>query len=80
MDTDSPKKALLEAREIVGGAVGLGRLLGISSQAVSQWEQVPAPRVLEVERATGVSRHRLRPDIFGPLTPAAAAHAEGAAA
>jgi Putative antitoxin of bacterial toxin-antitoxin system, YdaS/YdaT len=31
-----------------------------------RWEQrrVPTERVLEIERATGISRHDLRPDIY----------------
>jgi DNA-binding transcriptional regulator YdaS (Cro superfamily) len=37
----------------------------ITSQAISQWREVPAHRVLEVEAITGLSRHDLRPDIFG---------------
>ena len=37
----------------------------ISPQAISQWDKVPAKRVLEVEKITGISRHVLRPDIFG---------------
>lgn len=58
--------ALDEAKKAVGGNTGLARALapGISPQAISQWKQVPAERVLEVERATGVGRHRLRPDIY----------------
>ena len=63
------KSALLRAKKAAGGNSGLGRLLGISSQAVSQWERIPADRVLDVERATGVSRHELRPDIYqGPAS------------
>lgn len=47
------------------GRVGdLAEALKISSPAVSQWERVPAERVLDVERITGVSRHDLRPDIY----------------
>lgn len=40
--------------------------LGIVASALSKWERkrVPAERVLEVERATGISRHDLRPDIY----------------
>lgn len=49
-----------------GGATKLGRALGISHQAILKWPKVPATRVLEVERITGVSRHELRPDVFGP--------------
>lgn len=40
--------------------------LGLTSQAVYQWRRVPAERALEVERLTGISRHKLRPDVFGP--------------
>lgn len=43
----------------------LARMIDLSVQAVSQWDEVPAERCLAVERATGVSRHVLRPDIYG---------------
>lgn len=58
-------EALDIAKQKAGGAAGLARLLGnITGQAVSQWQRVPASRVLDVERATGVSRHDLRPDLY----------------
>ncbi|MEW5709803.1 MAG: Cro/CI family transcriptional regulator [Pseudomonadota bacterium] len=56
------------AIKIAGGQSALARALKISPQAVQQWaatNRVPASRVLEIERLTGVSRHALRPDIFG---------------
>jgi hypothetical protein len=57
--------ALEAARLKFGGDSGLARALGdISSQAVSQWRRVPALRVLQVERASGISRHSLRPDLY----------------
>ncbi len=56
--------ALIRARKAIGCNAKLGRALGISGQADSQWDRVPAERVIEVERATGVSRHELRPDIY----------------
>lgn len=33
---------------------------------ISKWEngRIPAERVLDVERITGIPRHRLRPDIY----------------
>ena len=46
----------------------LSRNLGITPGAVSQWRRVPAERVLEVERITGVSRHDIRPDIYPQAT------------
>jgi len=42
----------------------LAEALGISRQAVQQWEWVPEDRVLEVEEATGVHRSLLRPDLY----------------
>jgi hypothetical protein len=38
----------------------------LTVQAVAQWESVPADRCPEVEKATGVARDVLRPDIYGP--------------
>ncbi|KQS76831.1 CI repressor [Rhizobium sp. Leaf384] len=49
-----------------GSASELARKLSISPPAVLQWRHVPAGRVLAVEDITGISRHHLRPDIFGP--------------
>jgi DNA-binding transcriptional regulator YdaS (Cro superfamily) len=49
----------------VGSASELARQLGITPAAVLQWDKVPASRVLEVERISGVSRHDVRPDVFG---------------
>lgn len=81
--------ALNKAKENAGGSVALAVALSaagpkLTSQAVSQWKRVPAERVIEVERLTGVSRHELRPDVFGPAAPdtlpAAAPATEGAAA
>lgn len=48
-----------------GGVVALGKALGLSKGAVSQWRRVPVERVIAVEKLTGVSRHDLRPDVFG---------------
>lgn len=58
--------ALDEAKKVVGGNTALSRALqdAVSPQAISQWKQVPAERAIEVERVTGVSRDRLRPDIY----------------
>ena len=65
-------KALREAVENVGGQAEFARLIGITAQAVSQWDEVPPLRVLAVERVSGVSRHKLRPDLY-PLEEAARA-------
>lgn len=56
------------AKVKAGGPAALAKKLGdVSPQAVSQWKKVPAERVLDVERITGISRHELRPDVFGEV-------------
>lgn len=37
--------------------------LGVTRGAVVKWDKVPAERLPEIERITGISRHDLRPDI-----------------
>lgn len=59
-------EALERAIKAVGTAGDLAAGLKITAQAISQWEQVPPLRVLEVERLTGVPRHDLRPDLYPP--------------
>jgi DNA-binding transcriptional regulator YdaS (Cro superfamily) len=41
------------------------RGIKITPQAISQWKRVPADRAILVEVITGISRHELRPDVFG---------------
>lgn len=57
--------ALDQAKAKCGNAKSLAERLGITPQALSQWKRVPVERVLSVEKVTGISRHDLRPDIFG---------------
>jgi DNA-binding transcriptional regulator YdaS (Cro superfamily) len=47
-----------------GGVRALGRLLKINYQAIQQWEKIPAARIVEIERLTGVAREMLRPDLY----------------
>lgn len=49
-----------------GRASRLAEFLQMFPSALSQWVQVPAERVLDVESHTGISRHDLRPDLYGP--------------
>ena len=42
----------------------VARELGITHGAVSQWRRVPAERVLDVSRITGIPKEDLRPDIY----------------
>jgi DNA-binding transcriptional regulator YdaS (Cro superfamily) len=54
----------------VFGALGsksrFARALGITPQSVQKWTRVPPYRVLVVEKATGIPRHRIRPDLYPP--------------
>ena len=62
------RQAVLDACDIAGGQTALARGLGLRSQgSISNWiarGRIPAERVLAVEALTGVSRHKLRPDIY----------------
>jgi 4-hydroxyphenylacetate 3-monooxygenase len=70
--------ALTEAIKAAGGTAALARSVGTTPQAVSQWRRVPARRVIAVETASGVSRQRLRPDLYPNRFGGAASGGEGA--
>jgi len=60
---------LSQAVEAAGGVGKLAASIGVAQNVVSNWRKrgkVPAEHVLAIEAATGVSRHLLRPDVFGP--------------
>ncbi len=57
-------QGLDEAIRVAGGISELARRIGISQPSVSNWERIPAERVLSVEAATGVTRSVLRPDLY----------------
>jgi DNA-binding transcriptional regulator YdaS (Cro superfamily) len=58
------REVMRELRSKRGALSQLAVELGVTAQAVHLWEVVPIQRVLEVERITGISRQRLRPDYF----------------
>lgn len=60
----SPPDPVQLAAEKAGGIVKLSLALGLSRGACSQWRRIPAERVLEVERLTGIPRETLRPDLY----------------
>jgi DNA-binding transcriptional regulator YdaS (Cro superfamily) len=62
-------EALREAIKIAGSQNALATALGISQAHIWNWLNrdklvPPAKYVLDIERVTGVSRHRLRPDLY----------------
>ena len=54
--------------------VDVAHVAAVNKSTVTRWLQkrIPAERVLEVERITGVPRHELRPDIYPPQSHEAA--------
>jgi TorA maturation chaperone TorD len=55
---------LERAIDAAGGVAELARKIGIAQPSVSNWNRVPAQRVIAVEGVTGVSRKILRPDLY----------------
>ena len=49
-----------------GNASKLAREAKVPRQCLYLWDRVPAEHVLTLERVTGISRHRMRPDVYGP--------------
>ena len=64
----TPKDALKAAAKAAGGSLTkLGAMLEppCTGPAISQWDKVPPERAIQIERATGVPRAALRPDLWG---------------
>lgn len=53
-------------RDNRGKQIRLAERLGLQPSTVSQWKSVPPHHALEIEDFTGISRHDLCPDVFGP--------------
>jgi len=49
--------------------IDLARKIDVDKGTVTRWAQkgIPAARVLDVERVTGIPRQKLRPDFFGKV-------------
>lgn len=66
------KDPLTRAIEFFGSQQAMADALTIKSPSISGWRQagrVPAERCAAIEQLTNgaVTRHDLRPDVFGPL-------------
>lgn len=61
-------EALIEVRQAFASQEEMAAYFNVAQATVSRWltqsKQLPAEHVLRAERATGVSRHALRPDIY----------------
>jgi DNA-binding transcriptional regulator YdaS (Cro superfamily) len=56
-----------EAIDAIGGVAAVAAKTGISIQAIYKWKRsgIPPSRAIQIEALSGISRHQLRPDIFG---------------
>jgi len=56
-----------EAVQIAGGQTALAKIVGVKQPTIFKWLKrgvIPPRKVLAVEKATGVSRHKLNPFIY----------------
>lgn len=53
-----------QAIQAVGSVSELARKIGISQPSVSNWNRIPAERVVSIEAVTGIDRSVLRPDLY----------------
>lgn len=60
----SRRTPIEKAAAAAGSKSELARQLGIAVQSIQQWKRIPAERVLDVEKVTGIPRHILRPDLY----------------
>ena len=47
-----------------GGSAALADILGVSRQAVWQWQKIPVKYIKQIEADTGIPRILLRPDLY----------------
>ena len=66
------------AIQAAGSGPKLGAMLGVTGRAVYKWraaweagrvDAVPPNRAIQIEKAIGIHRHILRPDLWPPSTP-----------
>ena len=78
MKSAANTEALERAVAAAGGQAALAAKIGTTQPRVWNWlnrdSRLPAEFVLPIERATGVSRHELRPDLY-PLDDSVATEA-----
>jgi DNA-binding transcriptional regulator YdaS (Cro superfamily) len=64
MYTRDRNKILIKVFMHFGGASALARELEISRAAVSHWREVPFRHLKRISELTGISRRKLRPDLY----------------
>jgi DNA-binding transcriptional regulator YdaS (Cro superfamily) len=65
---ETMRLTLRAAVKAAGSQRALAHMIGVTHAAVAQWDRAPAKRVVDIERATGIPRERLRPDLYSQPT------------
>ena len=60
-----------------GRLTALADALGVQHNSIYSWNRVPAERVIDVERITGIPREELRPDLYPPTAHSPAPSVQG---
>jgi len=55
---------LIEVFRAAGSAAAVARHIGLTRAAVSDWKIVPVKYLRQISDLTGISRERLRPDLY----------------
>lgn len=63
MTEETREPQVQHAIDAAGGVNALARALGVSGPAVATWRRIPARRVADVSRVTGIPAAQLRPDL-----------------
>lgn len=48
----------------IGSLSEMSRRLGVSRQAIAQWDKVPVKHLRAISEMTGIPRQKLRPDLY----------------
>ena len=56
-----PLKAAIIA---AGGLTKLAFSIGIKPQAIVKWKRIPRDRIIAIEKATGIPRKQLAPELY----------------
>ena len=68
---------LQQANATAGSQTALAKAIGKSQGHISKWlerNHVPAGSVLAIESATGIPRHKIRPDLYPEVLPVDSRH------
>ena len=58
------KKKISRIVTAAGGHTKLAQIIGTTPQAIHMWRDVPVAHVLKIEKATGIPRYDIRPDVY----------------